>query len=120
VTQPTFQPVNEKVLAAELMLTVRPAIPGSDAIGRCVPSNTMCSYTSSETTSRSCSQASSATRASSPGVNTTPVGLCGVFSRITRVRGVIAARSASRSGRKSGGRSVTGTRVAPAIATEAA
>ena len=101
-------------------MTVRSAMPGSDAIGRCVPSNTMCSYTSSETTSRSCSQASSATRASSPGVNTTPVGLCGEFSRITRVRGVIAARSASRSGRKSGGRSVTGTRVAPAIATEAA
>jgi hypothetical protein len=36
------------------------------------------------------------------------------------VRPVMAARSASMSGRKSGGRRVTGTRVAPAMATEAA
>ena len=53
-------------------------------------------------------------------MNTTPVGLCGVLSRMSLVRLVMAARSASRSGRKSGGRRVTGTRVAPAMAMQAA
>ena len=49
-----------------------------------------------------------------------PVGLCGEFTSSSRVRGVIAARSASRSGRNDGGRSVTGTRVPPAMAMQAA
>jgi len=43
VTQPTFHPVNEKVLPAELIVTVRSRMPGSEAIGMCSPSNTMCS-----------------------------------------------------------------------------
>ena len=43
VTQPIFQPVNENVFAAELIDTVRPAIPGSDATGTCSPAKTMCS-----------------------------------------------------------------------------
>ena len=43
VTQPIFQPVNENVLPAELIVTVRSRIPGSDAIGTCSPSNTRCS-----------------------------------------------------------------------------
>ena len=57
---------------------------------------------------------------SSARVNTEPVGLCGEFSRISRVRLVIAARSSSRSGRKPGARSVTGTRTPPAMAMHAA
>ena len=120
VTQPIFQPVNENVLAAELIVTVRSRMPGRVAIGMCSPSKTRCSYTSSDTTSRSCSQARAAIPASSARVNTAPVGLCGVFSSSSRVRGVMAARSASRSGRNPGGRRVTGTRVAPAMATQAA
>ena len=43
-----------------------------------------------------------ATSASSSRVKTMPVGLCGELSRISRVRGVTAARSASRSGRRAG------------------
>ena len=80
----------------------------------------MCSYTSSWITSRSRSQASSAIAVSSARVNTDPVGLCGEFTRISRVRGVTAARSASRSGRKPGARRVTGTRWPPASAMHAA
>ena len=60
VTQPIFQPVKENVLPAELIVTVRSAMPGRVAIGTCRPSKTRCSYTSSVTTSRSCSQASAA------------------------------------------------------------
>src|SRR5215472_6639064 len=37
VTQPIFQPVNEKVFAAELIETVRSRMPGSDATGTCSP-----------------------------------------------------------------------------------
>jgi hypothetical protein len=33
VTQPTFQPVNENVLPAELIDTVRSRMPGSEPIG---------------------------------------------------------------------------------------
>jgi hypothetical protein len=44
VTQPTFQPVNENVLPALEMLTVRSHMPGSVQSGTCVrPSNTRCS-----------------------------------------------------------------------------
>lgn len=122
VTQPTFQPVNENVLPALPMVTVRSRIPGNDAMGRCSPSKTRCSYTSSVTTSRSRSTASAATAASSSRVRTVPVGLCGVLRRISRVRGVTASRSSSRSRwyAPSRGRSVTGTRVPPARAMEAA
>ena len=76
----------------------------------CSPSKTRCSYTSSVTTSRSRSTASSAIAASSSRVSTVPVGLCGVLSRISRVRSVTASRSSSRSRRKapSCGRRVTG------------
>jgi hypothetical protein len=59
--------------------------------------------------------------ASSSAVNTVPVGLCGELTRIARVRGVIAARTASRSTENRGpSTSDTTRRVAPAIATEAA
>ncbi len=102
------------------MVTVRSRMPGSDAMGTCSPSKTMCSYTSSLTTSRSRSTARLAMTASSARLSTMPVGLCGELSRISRVRLVTASRSASRSGRNSGGRRVTGTRVAPAIAMLAA
>ena len=44
VTQPTFQPVNENVLPAEPIVTVRSAIPGSVQIGTCsTPSKVRCS-----------------------------------------------------------------------------
>ncbi len=97
VIQPTFQPVNEKVLPAEEMVTVRSRMPGKPARGRWEPSKTRCSYTSSVTTSRSRSTARAAMAVSSSAVRTVPVGLCGVFSRSSRVRGVTAARSSSRS-----------------------
>lgn len=122
VTQPTFQPVKEKVFPAEEMVTVRSRMPGRPARGMWAPSKTRCSYTSSVTTSRSRSTASSAIAASSAAVRTVPVGLCGVFSSRRRVRGVTAARSSSRSRAKAPacGRRVTGTRTAPAIAMQAA
>ena len=37
VTQPIFQPVNENVLPAELIDTVRSRMPGSEPIGTCSP-----------------------------------------------------------------------------------
>ncbi|CAM5729119.1 hypothetical protein STENM223S_07653 [Streptomyces tendae] len=123
VTQPTFQPVKENVLPAEPMVTVRSRMPGKDASGMCsAASKTRCSYTSSVTTSRSRSTASSAIAVSSWRVRTVPVGLCGVFSSSSRVRSVTASRSSSRSSRNapSCGRRVTGTRVPPAIAMQAA
>ena len=69
---------------------------------------------------RSRSTAISAMAASSSRVKTAPVGLCGVLSRMSLVRLVTAWASRSRSGRKYGGRSVTGTRVPPASAMLAA
>ena len=90
---------------------MRSAIPSYVASGRCAaPSNTRCSYTSSVITTRSCSTATAATARSSSSVSTVPVGLCGELISSTVVRSVTAARSASRSSRKSGARSVTGTR----------
>ena len=86
VTQPTFQPVNENVLPAHPMVTVRPRIPGKVASGTCsASSKTRCSYTSSVTTSRSRSTASSAIAVSSSRVRTVPVGLCGVLISSSRV-----------------------------------
>jgi hypothetical protein len=64
--------------------------------------------------------ASSATVRSSSSVAMRPVGLCGEFSRMSLVRGVIAAASAWRSMRKSGACIGTRTAVAPAMATAAA
>ena len=52
--------------------------------------------------------------------NTLPVGLCGELSSTRRVRGVTAAASASASKWKSGVRSCTTRRCAPAIAMHAA
>ena len=52
--------------------------------------------------------------------NTLPIGLWGVLSRMRRVRGVTARRSSSWSSAKSGVRSVTGRRTAPAMAMHAA
>ena len=122
LTQPTFQPVQEKVLPAEEIRSVRSRIPGSVASGTCgaaASGKTRCSYTSSVTAYASCSRQSSATSASSSRVNTLPVGLCGEFSSTSRVRGPNAARSSagSKAYRPSApGRSVTGRRTAPASA----
>ena len=43
VTHPTFQPVKEKVLPPEEMVSVRSRMPGSVASGTCDPSKTRCS-----------------------------------------------------------------------------
>ena len=43
LTQPTFQPVKEKVLPPEEMERVRSAMPGRVAKGTWAPSNTRCS-----------------------------------------------------------------------------
>ena len=47
--------------------------------------------------------------------STRPVGLCGVLTRIARVRGVTAAASSSASNVHDGGCSGTGTSRAPVI-----
>ena len=107
------------VLPPDEIVSVRSAIPGNVAIGmRTAPGNTRCSYTSSVTTMRSCSIARSATTVSSSASNILPVGLCGVLSMISFVRGVTVARSASASNPKRpvvSAASSTGTAVAPAI-----
>ena len=126
LAQPTFHPVQENVLPADEMRSVRSRIPGRLASGTCglaASVKTRCSYTSSVTAYASNSWHSSATSASSAGVKTLPVGLCGEFSSTSRVRGPNAARSAagSKAYRPSAaGRSVTGRRTAPASAIEAA
>ena len=94
-TQPIFQPVTAKVLPPLEMVTVRSAMPGSVAMGMCSPSNTRCSYTSSVTTIRSRSTATAAMDSSSARLNTLPVGLWGLLSTSSRVRGVTAAASSS-------------------------
>ena len=123
--QPTFQPVTLNVLPALLTTRVRSRMPGSVAGETCrPPSKTRCSYTSSVTTSRSCATDTSAKRASSSGVRTVPVGLCGVLSSSSRVRGVTAARTSAGSNvhrptPSAGGCSGTGRTTPPAIATAA-
>ena len=119
-TQPIFQPVKLNVLPAELMVSVRSAMPGKVASGRCSPSNTRCSYTSSVTAMRSCSTHSRAMASSSATVNTLPVGLCGRVEqeqpravgdeRLERVDVRLVGRAAS---------SVTGRSRAPAMAATA-
>ena len=53
MTKPTFQPVSEKILPAEPILTVRSRIPSIAISGRWRrPSNTTCSQTSSQTRDR--------------------------------------------------------------------
>ena len=119
-SQPTFHPVNEKVLPDEEIVTVRSRMPGSVASGMCSrPSKTRCSYTSSVMARRSCSIAQRGDVLELGAMNTLPVGLCGVLSRIARVRGVIAARELVRVERPVAacGRSVTTRRRAPASAT---
>ena len=49
-------------------------------------------------------------------VSTMPVGLCGLLSSSSLVLLVMSDSSRARSGRNPGGRRVSGTRVAPAIA----
>ena len=116
-TQPIFQPVTLNDLPALPTMTVRSRMPGRVAIGTCRrPSKTRCSYTSSAMTTRSFRSATSAITESSSDVNTLPVGLCGVLSRIALVLLVIAALSSSGSKRHplpsplSSRRSVTGRR----------
>ena len=91
-TQPIFQPVTLNDLPALPTMIVRSRMPGRVAIGTCRrPSKTRCSYTSSAMTTRSFRSATSAITESSSDVNTLPVGLCGVLSRIALVLLVIAA-----------------------------
>ncbi len=85
--------MNENVLPADEIVTVRSRIPGNVASGMCSPSNSRCSYTSSVTAMRSRSTQSAAIVSSSARENTLPVGLWGELSTSRRVRGVIAAAS---------------------------
>ena len=98
-------------------MIVRSRMPGSVAIGTCAPSYTRCSYTSSVMQRTSCSRQSSARNASSSGVKTLPVGLCGELIRIARVAFVKHPRTSSRSSAQSGPRSAATLGTAPAIRT---
>ena len=124
--QPIFHPVQENVLPADEMRTVRSRMPGRVASGTCrlaASVKTRCSYTSSVTAYASYSWHSWAISRSSSAVNTLPVGLCGELSSTTLVRGPNAARRSSGSNwyrPSAAGRSVTSRRVAPESAIEAA
>ena len=98
-TRPADLPSGDaSVLPPLPIATVRSRMPGRPASGRCVlPSKSKCSYTSSVTTMRSRSTARSAMSWSSVPSKTFPVGLCGVLSKISLVRGVIAWRNSSAS-----------------------
>ena len=126
LTQPIFQPVQENVLPADEIRSVRSRMPGRVARGMWADAasvKTRCSYTSSVTATASYSWHNCAMSSSSVRVNTFPVGLCGELSRTRRVRVENAARRASGSKpyRPSDpGRRVTGRRVAWARDTQAA
>ncbi len=62
---------------------------------------------------RSCSSHSDATRASSASLHTLPLGFAGVHTKIARVFGVIAARSAAGSTSHVGGFVATSTGFKP-------
>ena len=74
----------------------------------------MCSYTSSLTMTMSVPRVSAASCAQSAADSTLVPGLFGVLTRIIRVRGVSARRTASQSMRYPGSASGSGTGVAPA------
>jgi len=121
--QPIFHPVTLNDLPALPMVTVLSRIPGSVAIGMCsCPSKVRCSYTSSAITVIAWRRACSAIMSSSARLNTLPVGLCGVLSKIALVRGLIASAKAAGSNDQpdSPRCSVTVRRVAPPRATQAA
>jgi predicted amidohydrolase len=90
------------------------------AIGTWAPSKTRCSYTSSVTMRASWRSASRTISARTSAEKTAPVGLCGSFTRMIRVRSVTAAaRGRGRAGSRAS-RSGTVTSRAPASATAAA
>ena len=120
VSQPIFQPVVLNVLPPDEIEIVRSRAPGSVAIGVCGTSNVRCSYTSSVTMIASWRSASRTIRASVSVSSTAPVGLCGEFTRMIRVRSPTAASSSSGSGRQSGKRSGTVRCTPPARAISAA
>ena len=119
IAQPIFQPVSEKVLPSDESVTVRSAMPSSVARQMCSPWKTSRSYTSSVRAITSCLRHRAAIRSSSARLKTLPVGLCGVLTRMTRVRSEKARRSWASSRAKSGGRRVTNRGTAPAMATHA-
>ena len=112
---PTRQPVSAKSLPPEPTVMVRSRIPGRSASRRCVPGGkTQCSYTSSETATRSCSVQTAATASSSSTEATCLVGLCGELTTTILTLGPAAASfSASISTANSGGRIVTTLGTAP-------
>ena len=97
VTQPIFHPVIENVLPADPIDKVRERMPGSVAIGDVRPlvRHVLVDLVHDDD-EVPCSTASSATALSSARDSTAPVGLCGVLSRMTRVRGVTARAQARR------------------------
>ena len=96
-------------------MTTRSANAGSDrGETKVVPSNTISSYTSSQTIHRSCATANCPKAARSAARSTAPVGLCGVFTNNTRLRGVMrAATSAACMRKPASARKGTGTITAP-------
>ena len=118
VTQPIFQPVNEKVLPA---LEI-----GDSALGHprqlgdrdvWLVEGEVLVHLVGDDEQVVLDRRRRATASSSSRLSTAPVGLCGEFSRIDLgARSVTASRSRSSSSRKSGGSSRTGTQRPRAIA----
>ena len=116
--QPTFHPVNEKILPAEPIFTVRSRIPGSAISDWCrAPSNTTCSHTSSQIAIASWLVQKSAISASSSVPIIVPVGLSGELRMTSRVRALATAASAWAVTRHSGGSSRTSRATPPARCT---
>ena len=95
--QPIFQPVVLNVLPPDEIVSVRSRMPGSVAIGTCVGAreHEVLVDLVGDDDEVVLDGERGDRRANSSRVNTLPVGLCGVLSRISFVRGVIAARSSS-------------------------
>ena len=86
--QPTFQPVIEKILPAEPILTIRSAMPGKAAIdveGAAVEEEMLPDLVGQDRSHPS-AIAAAASKASSSAPNTRAVGLCGLLNRTSRVR----------------------------------
>ncbi|GIT46079.1 MAG: hypothetical protein Ct9H300mP12_06640 [Acidimicrobiales bacterium] len=109
-TQPTFPPVRPKDLPPEEMVTVvRPSRAGLPAeCGGAVVGHVLVDLVGNH--HESWAKARRAISPNSAWENTLPVGLCGVFTMIIRVDGLMGPLKFSRVERVSGGRSVTARR----------
>src|SRR5207237_380779 len=95
---PTRTPVACRVLPKENTAKLRGACPGCVSTELCrPPSNTTCSYTSSDSTTISRAWISCASASRSAPVAVVQAGLCGLLNSTRRVRSVTAARARSQS-----------------------